>query len=157
MSSRYLSWSIGGRSHYFCSLQGLLRLLQLALLFIVLIIMRVGSNKNSSGRLYFGPLDTDLTGVGATIGLLIVVLVLIVCHLLGHLPATLVEVLINLAGAVLLITVGGLATAHYTNRYRYDEDRSPGIALGVIAIIAGVVFLVDLILSLRHLKINIST
>lgn len=157
-ATRYLSWSVGGRQHYFCSLQGLLRLLQVALLLIVVILARVGSNvRNSSGRLVFGYLDTDLTGIGASIGLLIIVLILVACHLLGHLPTTLLEVLVNLAGAVLLLTVGGLCTAHYSNRYRNDYDRTPGIALGALTIIAGVVFLVDLILSLRHLRINIST
>jgi hypothetical protein len=149
---------VGGRQHYFCSLQGLLRLLQLALLLIIVILIRFGGTEHrSSGRLYFGPLDTDLAGVGASIGLVVVVLVVVVCHLLGHLPGTLLEVLVNLVGTVMMLTVGGLSMAHYSHRNRNDYDKSTGIAMAVLTIITGVVFLVDLILSVRHLKINIST
>jgi len=156
-TSRYLSWSVGGRHHYFCSLQGLLRLLQIALLIIIVILIRVGSkNYRSNGRLYFSnDLDTDLTGVGVTIGLLMVVMMLGLCHILGHLPGALIEVLVNLVGTVVMMTIGGLTTAYYSDRN--DYDRTPGIAMGVLSFIVGVIFLVDLILSVRHLKINIST
>ena len=41
-SLRFLSWSVGGRSHYFCSLPGVLRIIEILLVLIVLILARVG-------------------------------------------------------------------------------------------------------------------
>ena len=85
-SGRYLSWSIGGKSHYFCSLQGILRILELVLVLIVLILARVGYKGNI---LHFGGADADFIGIGASVGLTFILLAFIVCHLVGHLPATL--------------------------------------------------------------------
>ena len=83
---RYLSWSIGGKSHYCCSLQGILRTLELLLVLIVLILARVGYEGN---QLHFGPIDADFIGIGASVGLTIILLAFIVCHLIGHVPPTL--------------------------------------------------------------------
>ena len=85
-SGRYLSWSIGGKSHYFCSLQGILRILELVLVLIVLILARVGDEGNI---LHFGGADADFIGIGASVGLTFILLAFIVCHLVGHLPPTL--------------------------------------------------------------------
>ena len=43
-SSRYLSWTVGGRSHYFCSLPGILRILEILLVLVVLVMARVGNH-----------------------------------------------------------------------------------------------------------------
>eukprot|EP00090_Calanus_glacialis_P040103 TRINITY_DN6989_c0_g1_i1.p1 TRINITY_DN6989_c0_g1~~TRINITY_DN6989_c0_g1_i1.p1 ORF type:complete len:177 (-),score=48.61 TRINITY_DN6989_c0_g1_i1:218-748(-) len=148
--SRYLSWSIGGKSHYFCSLQGILRILELVLVLIVLILARVGDEGNI---LHFGGADADFIGIGASVGLTFILLAFIVCHLVGHLPPTLLEVLINLVGAILLLTAGSLAISYHSPRNYQDSQE--GLALGVIAIIAGIVFAIDFLLSLRHMKISI--
>ena len=42
-TSRYLAWSVRGRQHYFCSLQGILRIIEIILILIVLIMARVGA------------------------------------------------------------------------------------------------------------------
>ena len=42
-TSRYLAWSVAGRQHYFCSLQGILRIIEIILVLIVLILARVGA------------------------------------------------------------------------------------------------------------------
>ena len=47
-SSRYLSWTVGGRSHYFCSLPGILRIIEILLIIIVVIMARVGNSVSSS-------------------------------------------------------------------------------------------------------------
>ena len=47
--SPYHSWSVGGRNHYFCSLQGILRIIEIVLVLIVLIIARVGAKVTCSG------------------------------------------------------------------------------------------------------------
>jgi len=151
--SRYLSWSVGGRSHYFCSLQGILRILELVLVFIVLILARVGYN---GGPLNFAHTDADFIGIGASVGLIIILLAFVVCHLVNHVPPTLLEVLINLVGAILMLTAGSLAISFHSPRYdRNHYDSQEGLALGIIAVIAGIVFAIDFLLSLRHMKISI--
>merc|ERR1711874_450753 len=140
----------GGRHHYFCSLQGILRIIELVLVIIVLILARVGYEGN---KLHFGAVDADFLGVGGSVGL-----TFIICHLVGHIPPTLLEVLVNLVGAILLLTAGSLAIAFHSPRYdRNYQDSQEGLALGVISIIAGVVFAIDFLLSLRHLNISIRT
>ena len=64
----------------------------------------------------------------------------------------------TLVGAVLMITAGALAVNYHSGRYNqrnYYKDSPAGLALGVIAIIAGIVFVVDFILAVRKLKVSI--
>ena len=85
----------------------------------------------------------------------------------------------TLVGAVLMITAGALAVNFHSSRYsqrNYYKDSEvmshvtfhslkwdkhclhlaqAGIALGVIAIIAGIVFIVDFIFAVRKLKVSI--
>ena len=49
-SSRYLAWSVRGRQHYFCSLQGILRIIEIILVLIVLIMARVGAKVLTAQR-----------------------------------------------------------------------------------------------------------
>jgi len=146
---------VGGKNHYFCSLQGILRIMELVLVLIVLILARVGYEGNT---LTFGGADADFIGIGASVGLTFVLLAFIVCHLVGHLPPTLLEVLVNLVGAILLLTAGSLAISYHSPRYdRNFRDSQEGLALGSLSIIAGLVFAIDFLFSLRHLNISIRT
>ena len=47
-TSNYLAWSVGGRQHYFCSLPGILRIIEIILVIIVLILARVGNKVGCS-------------------------------------------------------------------------------------------------------------
>jgi len=153
-SSRYLSWTVGGRSHYFCSLPGILRIIEILLIIIVVIMARVG---NSGNPLTFGSTDADFTGIGGSIFLLIILLMFTISTLIGHFVPALLEVMTTLVGAVLMITAGALAVTFYTSQYRqYKHGSGTGTALGVIAIIAGVVLLVDFVLSARKMRVSIS-
>merc|ERR1712203_348161 len=126
-----------GRQHYLCSLQGLFRLLQALLLLVIVLLARFAGYSN--GRLRFASsVDTDMTGVGGSVGLLILVLLVLTLHLLAHPPPNLAEVLTNLVGTVLLLTVGGLCMAYYCNQYNRSSDKSAGVALGVITIVTGI-------------------
>ena len=60
--------------------------MELVLVLIVLILARVGYEGNT---LTFGGADADFIGIGASVGLTFVLLAFIVCHLVGHLPPTL--------------------------------------------------------------------
>jgi len=151
-SSRYLSWTVGGRSHYFCSLPGILRIIEILLIIIVVIMARVGNTVNP-----FGSTDADFTGIGGSIFLLIILLMFTISTLIGHFVPALLEVMTTLVGAVLMITAGALAVTFYTSQYRqYKHGSGTGTALGVIAIIAGVVLLVDFVLSARKMRVSIS-
>merc|ERR1719415_404056 len=121
-TSRYLAWSVRGRQHYFCSLQGILRIIEIILILIVLIMARVGAKGD---KLHFGATDADFIGVGASIFLTITLLMFTVSNLIGHLPPTLLEVMTTLVGSVLMITAGALAVSFYSGRYNNEA----GLAL----------------------------
>jgi len=119
-STRYLSWTVGGRSHYFCSLPGILRILEIILLLVVLIIARAGKDGHQQP---FGRVDASFLGIGSTVGLLIIFLMFTLCTLLGHIIPNLLEVLATLVGAILMITTGALAITYYHNLYPRDNVR----------------------------------
>merc|ERR1719510_2837452 len=112
-----MPWSVRGRQHYFCSLQGILRIIEIILVFIVLILARVGAKGE---KLYFGSIDADFIGVGGSIFLTITLLMFTVSNLIGHLPPTLLEVMTTLVGSVLMITAGALAVSYYSG-YSYTR------------------------------------
>lgn len=154
-SSRFLTWGVGGRSHFFCSLPGILRIIEILLVLLVLILARVGYQ---GGQLTFGGVDADFTGIGGSVCLLVILLMFTLSTLIGHLIPNLLEVMTTLVGAVLMITAGALAVSYHSGRYsqrNYYKDSPAGLALGIIAIIAGVFFVVDFILALRKLKVSI--
>merc|ERR1712079_678867 len=98
------------------------------------------------------------TGIGASVGLLVILLMFTLSNIIGHLVPNLLEVMTTLVGAVLMITAGALAVSYHSDRYsqrNYYKDAEAGLALGVIAIIAGAVFIVDFILAVRKLKVSI--
>jgi len=148
-STRYLSWTVGGRSHYFCSLPGILRILEIILLLVVLIIARAGKDGHQQP---FGRVDASFLGIGSTVGLLIIFLMFTLCTLLGHIIPTLLEVLATLVGAILMITTGALAITYYHNLYPRDNV---GMTLGSLAIITGIILAVDFALSVRKLRISV--
>jgi len=154
-SSRFLTWNVGGRSHFFCSLPGIIRIIEILLVLIVLIMARVGFQ---GGQLTFGGVDANFTGIGGSVCLLVILLMFTLSTLIGHLVPNLLEVMTTLVGAVLMITAGALAvtyhSGHHSQRHFY-KDSEAGIALGVIAIIAGIVFVVDFILAVRKLKVSV--
>jgi len=151
-STRYLSWTIGGRSHYFCSLPGILRILEIILLLVVLIIARAGKDGHQQ-QLFGRTIDASFLGIGSTVGLLIIFLMFTLCTLLGHIIPTLLEVLATLVGAILMITAGSLAIAYYSELYQRDNV---GMTLGSMAIITGIIFAIDFALSVRKLRISVN-
>ena len=60
-TSRYLAWSVGGRQHYFCSLPGILRIIEIILVIVVLILARVG-NRVGCSAYKTGVPNSSLTG-----------------------------------------------------------------------------------------------
>merc|ERR1711971_1390873 len=100
-SSRFLTWNVGGRSNFFCSLPGIIRIIEILLVLIVLIMARVGFQ---GGQLTFGGVDANFTGIGGSVCLLVILLMFTLSTLIGHLVPNLLEVMTTLVGAVLMIT-----------------------------------------------------
>ena len=70
------------------------------------------------------------------------------------------QVLTTIVGAILILTAGALSITYHASllrsQYNYNTyDAHAGMAMGVIAIIAGVLLVVDFILSVRKMKITI--
>ena len=65
--------------------------------------------------------NTFFYGSGASIFLIITLLVFTVSYLLGHLPPTLLEIMTTLVGALLMITAGALAV------YQSSLDEEDGV------------------------------
>merc|ERR1712029_1338101 len=120
------------------------------------ILARAG---NKGSVLHFGDVDADFTGIGGCIFLIIILLMFLVSTVIGHLVPALLEVLTTLVGAVLMITAGSLAVTYHSSRHSYYRQGyqgydDAGLAMGVIAIIAGILLTVDFILSARRMKIS---
>ena len=59
--------------------------------------------------------NTFFYGSGASIFLIITLLMFTVSYLLGHLPPTLLEIMTTLVGALLMITAGALVFTEFGN------------------------------------------
>merc|ERR1712223_2146007 len=121
---------------------------------------RHGQFGNHGSQLNFGDTDANFTGIGASVFLLVTLLMFTLVTLLGHLVPTLLEVLTTIVGAILILTAGALSITYHAsllrNQYNYNTyDAHAGMAMGVIAIVAGVLLVVDFILSVRKMKITI--
>ena len=109
---------------------GIMKMIECALIFIVLLIARFGGN--NKGMVSWSSQNATFLGIGSSVGYAIIVPAIILTYLLGACPS-LLEFIINLVGGVLFIAMGATLVAH-------DGIR---IVLGMLAIILGIVFLID--------------
>ena len=109
---------------------GILKIIECALIFIVLLIARFGGNNKN--MVSWSSQNATFLGIGSSVGYAIIVPAIILTYLLGSCPS-LLEFIINLIGAILFISMGATLVAH-------DGIR---IVLGLLAIILGIVFLID--------------
>ena len=109
---------------------GIMKMIECALIFIVLLIARFGGN--NKGMVSWSSENAKFLGIGSSVGYAIIVPAIILTYLLGACPS-LLEFIINLVGGVLFIAMGATLVAH-------DGIR---IVLGMLAIILGIVFLID--------------
>eukprot|EP00092_Neocalanus_flemingeri_P027514 GFUD01029848.1.p1 GENE.GFUD01029848.1~~GFUD01029848.1.p1 ORF type:complete len:162 (+),score=31.10 GFUD01029848.1:37-486(+) len=128
---------------------GILKILEIVLVLIVLMICRFG---NDGHRKTWGSDDDDFLGQGTTVGYAIIVPAVLLTYLLGA-NLSILELFINFVGGVLFIAVGALAISYYQH-YRYD-GRATGIAMGVLAIITGIVFLIDFIFAIKNTRFSV--
>jgi len=127
---------------------GLLKILEIVLVFICLLLARFGGDSNLK---HFGGIDNDFLGIGTVVGYAIIVPAVLISYLIGS-NLSILELFINLVGGILFIAVGAVTIQYYTAFRRKD---STGIALGVIAIITGIVFLIDFIFAFKNTRITV--
>ena len=109
---------------------GILKLLECALVLIVLLIARFGGDDGI--MMHWSSNNNTFLGIGTCVGYAIIVPAIILTYLLGSSPSIL-EFIINLVGGILFISMGATVVS-------YDGLHS---VLGGLAIATGIVFLID--------------
>jgi len=119
-----------------CRPIGFLKIIELALCFICLGLLRhYGFN--------FGGADRQLFGLIAIGGMILVTFPLLLAHLFGDIEKTMMEILQNIMGAIVMIAAGALLIDLY-HGYNTDHDAvKAALGCGSLCIINGVVYIVD--------------
>merc|ERR1711893_60967 len=123
---------------------GILKICEIIVVLICLLLARFGRD----GQIFhFGTNNTHFLGVGTCVGYAIIVPAVLFTYLLGS-NLTFLELFINIIGAALFIATGAL-TIDFHSAYRGGE-KVTGIALGVLCIVAGALFLVDFLIAIKN-------
>ena len=124
--------SITLRTTFFRTVPGILKIIEFILVLIVLFVARFGGKHGYP--IGWGSNSAAYLGIGCCVGFAIIVPAIIVTYLLGAGTSRL-EFIINLVGGVLFIATGA-------SLLQYSDIQ---IAVGCLAIVLGVVFLIDFI------------
>merc|ERR1711915_613014 len=136
-------------THILRSPTGILKILEIVLVLVILMICRFG---NDGHRKTWGSDDDDFLGQGTTVGYAIIVPAVLLTYLLGA-NLSILELFINFVGGILFIIIGALAISYYQNHHY--SARATGISMGVLAIITGVVFFIDLFFAIKNTRFNV--
>ena len=132
---------------------GILKILEIVFVFACLFMCRFGGER--SGTIFFVGANNygeHFLAVGIFVGYAIIVPAVLITYLMGA-NLTFLELFVNLIGAILYITVGVLCMTHYKGAYGHNHKM--GIALGIMSIIAGVLFLIDFLFAIKNTRITI--
>jgi len=129
---------------------GLLKILEMILVFIVLMLARFSGPTGSFK--YFGGTDATFLGLGTVVGYAIIVPAVLFTYLMGS-NLSILELFINFVGGVLFIAIGSVAIQTYTG-YRAQSDHA-GVAMGVLSIMTGIVFLIDFLFAIKNTKFTV--
>ncbi|XP_035725401.1 protein snakeskin-like [Vespa mandarinia] len=142
-----------------------IKILKLVINFIILILYRTGYageflgiggqwNLNEDKN----P-DVEIVGSGVFVGFFLYTGVVLITFCFGttNHKKSLVDIIMNFLGLCMFLAVGGTAL-HYWHGYQPEHkfeylvpEKEVGLALGSLCIIEGVLYLLDLLLSVRHL------
>merc|ERR1711936_1571360 len=128
------------------TINGILKLSELVLIYILMIILRFGGSRHFA--LTLGSVNDNFLGQGTVVGYGIIVPAVLVTYLLGG-NVSILELVINLIGAVLFLVLGGIAISnngHLANGSLF--------AVGMLSIVTGLVFLADLGWLVKHTKFS---
>ena len=133
--SRLTKMSITLRTTFFRTVPGILKLLELILVIIILLMSRFGYDGDI---IAWGKSSASYLGIGCCVGFAIIVPAIIVTYLLGSGTSKL-EFIINFVGGILFIALGIHCVTGYTGGINILA------AVGGLAIVLGVLFLIDFI------------
>lgn len=125
----------------------LMKILLSAVLLTIVLLARFG---NDGLRIHFGNVSSDFLGVGAGLGLALIVPLILLAYILGG-SLFVMEALLSIVAAALLIGVGIITL----DSYDHPKMGSPaGKALAGLSITAGGLFIINLFLVLLALRDN---
>jgi len=130
---------------------GILKIFEFVVVIICLMLARFGGDNGTI--LHFGTDDQKFLGIGCMVGYAIIVPAILGTYLMGA-THTFLELFINFVGGVLFITSGAL-TIQQAERSRYKE--STRMALGCLCIVAGILFLIDFLFSVKNTRVTVVT
>jgi len=126
---------------------GILKIVEIVFVMIVLMLARFGNDGHPK---QFGSADDTFLGQGTCVGYAIIVPCVLITYLLGA-NLSILELFINLIGGILFIAVGAVTISFWQNRY----GNSTGMAMGVLSIITGIVFLIDFVFAIKNTRFTV--
>ncbi|KAF0295013.1 Protein snakeskin [Amphibalanus amphitrite] len=128
---------------------GFLKLLQIALCLTCLGLIRnygLAFGGSSTGD----ALNRQLVGIIACGGMVLVTAPLLIALVAGEIAIekSFLETLYNVVGFIMMITAGIMAVEFYSN-FGSSETRDAGLAMGSLAIINAIIYLVDAFVAFR--------
>jgi len=130
---------------------GILKIFEFIVVLICLMLARFGGD--DSRPLHFGTDDQKFLGIGCMVGYAIIVPAILGTYLMGA-THTFLELFINFVGGVLFITSGALTVESAKSSYYKDSTR---MALGCLCIVAGILFLIDFLFSVKNTRVTVVT
>ncbi|TRY67493.1 hypothetical protein TCAL_03750 [Tigriopus californicus] len=128
---------------------GLLKILEIVFIILCLIFCRFG---DEGYPFKIGAEGAHFLAVGTYVGYAIIVPAILVTYLLGA-NLTILELFINLLGAILFITIGALSLVNH--RYDRGSRYTMGLVLGILSIAAGVVFFIDFLFAIKNTRVTV--
>jgi len=130
---------------------GILKIFEFVVVLICLMLARFGGV--DSHPLHFGTDNEKFLGIGCMVGYAIIVPAILGTYLMGA-THTFLELFINFVGGVLFITSGALTIQSSKGSYHKDSTR---MALGCLCIVAGILFLIDFLFSVKNTRVTVVT
>lgn len=131
---------------------GFLKLLQIAICLTCLGLIRQYALQFGSGEWIVegNSIDRQLVGVIACGGMVLVTAPLLIALVAGEIAVekSFLETLFNIVGFIMMITAGCMAIETYHDAGR-GETRDAGLAMGALAIINSILYLVDAFVAFR--------
>jgi len=119
-----------------CRPIGFLKIIELVLCFICLGLLRHYGFR-------FGTPDRNLFGLIAIGGMILVTLPLLLAHLFGDIEKTMLEILQNTVGLIVMVTAGALLIHHWHEENTDNDHVKAALGCGALCIINGVIYAVD--------------
>ncbi|XP_037089174.1 uncharacterized protein LOC119109592 isoform X1 [Pollicipes pollicipes] len=135
-----------------CRPSGILKLLQIAICLTCLgLIRQYGLQFGTGGWIVDGSsLDRNMVGVIACGGMVLVTTPLLIALVAGEIAIekSFLETLFNIVGFIMMVTAGIMAIENYHDKSD-NETRDAGLAMGSLAIINAIIYLVDAFVAFR--------